>query len=166
MHRMLDTLEEQNTPAPVKAARRKEEEEAATLHVLKVPSWHNYRDKQRQFLRKRERERRQRELQVERMARASRIPVQMRRYTDTPEKGFEPEETNDARQLDEDVMLFVRRLTIDMARSLAPADIPQMRTSVLHRRTSSESLFGSNGKRDYRRFDSVRRGSSSASSSV
>ena len=96
------------------------------------------------------------------MARASRMPVQMRQYSD------KPEETNDeACQLDEDVMLFVSRLTIDMARSLAPDNIPQKRTSVLlHRRTNSESLLGSNGERDYQSFDSVMRGSSSASSSV
>ncbi|XP_072025350.1 uncharacterized protein [Amphiura filiformis] len=166
MHRILDILEDQNTPQSVKTARRKEEEEATSL-VLQVPSWHNYRDKQRQYLRKRERERRQREHQVERMAHATRLTVQMRlQNSDDVETGLnsmEHHESPHKEQVDENVMMFVRRLSIDMARVLVPSNnSPRRRMPSIN----SESLL-TNGRTDVRKgVNLTRRRTSSQSSSV
>ncbi len=149
MHRILDLLEEKNTPQSVKAARRKEEEEVASL-ALTSPSWHNYRDKQRQFLRKRERDRRQRDHQVERLAHASMLTVQMRLLNSEladSRKRPKPVKSYDASHLveevdDENVRMYVRRLSIDMARTLVPTnDSTELRNKNLRKgRTSTQYL--------------------------
>ncbi|XP_033647976.1 uncharacterized protein LOC117307355 [Asterias rubens] len=76
---MLGKLVELNTPAAMKAAlRRKQTEEEDLMASLFTPSWHSYREKQRLFLRRRQREKRLQEIRMQQMAHAASLGMKLR----------------------------------------------------------------------------------------
>ena len=103
--------------------------------MLQVPSWHNYRDKQRQYLRKREQERVQQRNQANRMAHATRLinaPIRVENNhinarmagPSVNDGGYNHKALKD-RPPDSDVMMYMKRLSTDVAAGLTSYRITQ-----------------------------------------